>query len=123
MALSAGILTSTGGLVSHAALVARDMGVPAVVGAKDLEIDLGERRLTVDGIVVEEGAVITIDGTTGEVVEGDVPSVVPGQSQHVETLLAWADEITGEVPPEASPTARLQAAHRALAACAAVTQS
>lgn len=121
MALSAGILTSTGGLVSHAALVARDMGVPAVVGAKDLEIDMGQRCLSVDGIVVEEGAVITIDGTTGEVVEGAVSSVVPGQSQHVETLLAWADEIAGAASPGASPVARLQTAHRALAASEAPT--
>ena len=87
MARAAGILTSRGGLASHAAVVARGWGIPAVVGAAAMQIDdgqvvFGERTL-------EAGTVITIDGRTGEVFEGSIPSTIEVVPE-ARTLLAWA---------------------------------
>ncbi len=93
MQAAEGILTSKGGLVSHAAVVARGWGKPAVVGAEAIKI--GDRVLSVGEMVVREGEVISVDGTTGEVAAGAVPlteSVVPDE---LATILAWADEIRG----------------------------
>ncbi len=90
MARAAGILTSRGGLASHAAVVARGWGIPAVVGAADLEVRDGE--VVVGDRVLHAGDVITIDGGTGEVFEGAVAGateVVP----EAKTLLAWAAEL------------------------------
>jgi pyruvate,orthophosphate dikinase len=86
-----GVLTSTGGLVSHAAVVARGMGKPAICGASEVKIDLGRRVFTVGDVTVHEDEVISIDGTTGEVVIGDVPVTVPEPGPEFETLLGWAD--------------------------------
>ena len=78
MIAAEGILTSRGGLVSHAAVVARGMGTPAVCGASELDIDVERRRASsVNGVTVREGDVISINGTTGEVVIGAVPVVTP----------------------------------------------
>jgi pyruvate,orthophosphate dikinase len=88
-----GILTSEGGKASHAALVARGMGRPAVTGASDLEIDLGSREVRVDGTTLEEGDRIAIDGTTGCITTEDVPLVDPVVSEHFEAVLEWADEL------------------------------
>jgi pyruvate,orthophosphate dikinase len=104
MASAVGILTARGGLASHAAVVARGWGIPAVVGATELEIDPG--RVLVGGRTLREGDVITIDGETGEVFEGSVPSateVVPEAA----TLLAWAGEL-GIVVGGESPTAPVE---------------
>jgi pyruvate, orthophosphate dikinase len=88
-----GILTSEGGKASHAALVARGMGRPAVVGASALAIDLDSKLITVNGTQVHEGDRIAIDGTTGRVTLDDVPLVEAQVSEHFERVLEWADEI------------------------------
>jgi pyruvate, orthophosphate dikinase len=92
MIAAEGILTSRGGLVSHAAVVARGMGKPAVCGASALEIDVDEKRVSVDGTTVREGDVISINGTTGDVVLGAVPVVTPEPTGPFATILEWADE-------------------------------
>ena len=91
MIAAEGILTSRGGLVSHAAVVARGMGTPAVCGANELHIDVDGRRVEVNGEVINEGDVISINGTTGEVVVGPVAVVTPDPGGPFETLLGWAD--------------------------------
>jgi pyruvate,orthophosphate dikinase len=88
-----GILTSEGGKASHAALVARGMGRPAVCGAAELEIDLNAREVRVDGTVLGEGDRIAIDGSTGVVTTADVPLVVPKVDANFEQVLSWADGI------------------------------
>src|SRR3954447_7970122 len=88
-----GILTSAGGKASHAALVARGMGRPAVTGASDLEIDLGQREVRVNGTVLHEGDRLALDGTTGVVTVDDVPLVAPEVDENFQQVLAWADEI------------------------------
>jgi pyruvate,orthophosphate dikinase len=91
MQASQGILTSRGGLVSHAAVVARGWGIPAVVGADGVEIS--GRSFTAGGVTVAEGDMISIDGTTGEVVLGEVELSVGEAPPELETLLGWADSI------------------------------
>ncbi len=88
-----GVVTSRGGRTSHAALVARQFGKPAVVGAMQLEVDPAARRLTgPGGVVVQEGDWLSLDGTTGEVFIGQLPTVVPDVADpHLVQLLAWAD--------------------------------
>jgi pyruvate,orthophosphate dikinase len=93
MIAARGILTSHGGKTSHAAVVARGMGKPAVCGAEALKIDHTKREFTVDGTKVKEGDVLSIDGTTGRVVLGEVSLVEPKLSGDFETLLGWADAI------------------------------
>ena len=88
-----GILTSEGGKASHAALVARGMGRPAVVGAQALTIDAKQRTISVDGTVLHEGDVIVIDGTSGVVTVEDVPLVAPAVDRNFETILDWADQL------------------------------
>ena len=88
-----GILTSTGGTASHAALVARGMGRPCIVGASEISVDVKNRRFSVDGTTVSQGEEITLDGTTGNVYLGKVPTIEPRPSGNFQTLLGWADEI------------------------------
>src|SRR5213593_3498597 len=88
-----GVLTSRGGMTSHAAIVARGMGKPAVVGAESLGIDEETRRLTAGDVVVHQGDVITIDGSTGEVMLGEVPVIEPSLAGEIEELLRWADQV------------------------------
>jgi pyruvate,orthophosphate dikinase len=88
-----GILTSEGGKASHAALVARGMGRPAVVGADALAIDLQAKEIRVDGKVVHEGDFIAIDGTRGCVTLEDVPLREPEVNECFERVLEWADEV------------------------------
>ena len=87
-----GILTARGGMTSHAAVVARGMGRPCVSGAGNVAIDAKERIFRVGGREVREGDVITIDGASGEVMFGEVPTVQPELSGDFATLMAWADE-------------------------------
>ena len=87
MAVAAGILTSRGGLASHAAVVARGWGIPAVVGAEALEV--GEGEIRIDGRVLQAGALLTIDGGTGEVFEGEVGGSTEVAPEAL-TLLEWA---------------------------------
>jgi len=87
-----GILTSRGGRTSHAALVARQFGKPAVVGCAALEIDLKKRQMTVDGTVIKEGDWISIDGTMGEVFVGQLETMIPDIGDpYLIKLLSWAD--------------------------------
>jgi pyruvate, orthophosphate dikinase len=88
-----GILTSAGGKASHAALVARGMGKPCVSGARELEIDLEARTLTVGDTVLHEGDALAIDGSEGIVTTADVPLREAEISADLETVLGWADGI------------------------------
>jgi pyruvate,orthophosphate dikinase len=86
-----GILTARGGKTSHAAVVARGMGKPCVSGCEAIVIDDKARRARIGDTTLHEGDVVTIDGSTGRVYAGEVPTVEPEFSQEMETLLAWAD--------------------------------
>jgi pyruvate,orthophosphate dikinase len=96
MLAAKGILTSEGGATSHAAVVARQFGVPCVVGAAAIRIDLDKRQMEVDGTIVREGDWISVDGTSGEVFLGDIPTIAPTLEEQTDllTLLNWADEIS-----------------------------
>ena len=85
------ILTSRGGKTSHAAVVARGMGKPCVSGCEAIRIDVRERRAEVGGAVLREGDVVTIDGTTGNVYAGEIPTVEAKVFAELATLLSWAD--------------------------------
>ncbi|MDR1949315.1 MAG: pyruvate, phosphate dikinase [Spirochaetaceae bacterium] len=91
MVVSQGILTSTGGMTSHAAVVARGMGTPCVAGAKGVSVQ--GKKVTVGGAAFKEGDWLTIDGSTGDVYEGRLPLVAPEISRDVKTFLGWCDEI------------------------------
>jgi pyruvate,orthophosphate dikinase len=93
MHASEGILTSRGGMTSHAAVVARGMGTPCIVGCEDISIDHERKVFTVNDIEVKEGDFITIDGTTGSVILGDVPKIEPQISGDFEKLMELADKI------------------------------
>jgi pyruvate, orthophosphate dikinase len=88
-----GILTSRGGMTSHAAVVARGMGRPCVSGAGDLRIDYKTRKLTVLGREIAAGDIMTIDGASGEVMAGEVPTRQPELSGDFGTLMGWVDDI------------------------------
>jgi len=114
MLAAKGILTSEGGATSHAAVVARQFGVPCVVGASMVKIDLDKRQLTSNGVVVKEGDWISIDGGTGEAFLGKIEVTEPSLEEQTDllTLLTWADEICAEPGirdvPEGWPTTGLQ---------------
>jgi pyruvate, orthophosphate dikinase len=93
MQVSEGILTARGGLVSHAAVVARGWGIPAVVGAEAVRIS--GRSFTVGDVTVSEGDTISLDGTTGEVVVGEVELAAAEAPEELTTILGWADRIRG----------------------------
>ncbi|MGB3319390.1 MAG: pyruvate, phosphate dikinase [Sphingopyxis granuli] len=88
-----GILTARGGMTSHAAVVARGMGRPCVSGAGGLSIDGAARVLRVAGRELREGDVITLDGSTGEVMAGEVPTLLPELVGDFGTLMGWADKV------------------------------
>ncbi|MFX0070813.1 MAG: pyruvate, phosphate dikinase, partial [Candidatus Hermodarchaeota archaeon] len=90
---ASGVLTQFGGKTSHAAVVARGMGKPAVVGAQDIEINEELNHFTVGDMIIEEGEYITIDGSTGRVIEGKVPLVEPEIKGELLELLKMADEV------------------------------
>jgi pyruvate,orthophosphate dikinase len=96
MLASKGILTSEGGATSHAAVVARQFGVPCVVGASDIQINMKKRELVAKGVTVKEGNFLSVDGTSGEVFLGEIPSIAPSLEEQTElmVLLGWADEIS-----------------------------
>ncbi|HEY3428616.1 MAG TPA: pyruvate, phosphate dikinase [Acidimicrobiia bacterium] len=93
MAAARGILTSQGGKTSHAAVVARGMGKPAVTGASAVRVDPGSRRAAVKGQVIAEGEIVTIDGTTGAVFIGGLTLVPPRPLPELDQLLEWADQL------------------------------
>ncbi len=88
-----GVLTSRGGMTSHAAVVARGIGKPCVSGCETINIDLKRELFTVGDIVVRKGDIITIDGSKGIVVLGEVPLIKPSFDDNFKKLLSWADEI------------------------------
>jgi pyruvate,orthophosphate dikinase len=93
MHVSEGILTARGGMTSHAAVVARGMGKPCVSGASFIQIDHNAKFFTTEnGVVVKEGDLITINGSNGDVILGEVPTLKPKLSDDFKTLMSWADE-------------------------------
>ncbi len=88
-----GILTSRGGMTSHAAVVARHMGKPCVCGCEALKIDYINKQAIVDDLVIKEGDLLSIDGSTGRVILDMVPMIDPELSAEFQKLLLWADEI------------------------------
>lgn len=89
-----GILTSRGGKTSHAAVVARSMGKPCVSGCENMTISYATREAVIAGVPLREGDVLTIDGTTGNVFQGRVPTIEPEFVEDLLVLLEWADEIS-----------------------------
>lgn len=87
-----GILTSRGGMTSHAAVVARGMGRPCVVGCSEISVDYGAGTMNANGQTIEAGQRVTIDGSTGEVMLGEVATVQASGSQAFDDLMGWADE-------------------------------
>lgn len=93
MHVAEGILTARGGMTSHAAVVARGMGIPCVSGAGDLKIDYAAKTIKVSGQTIHEGDVVTVDGSTGEVFLGAVPTTHPELSGDFAKLMEWVDVI------------------------------
>ncbi len=91
MLASRGVLTATGGKTSHAALVARQYGIPTVCGCSALRIDESSRTISADGVVLKEGDYISIDGTNGLVYIGQIPTKMPEVSGKFATFMEWAD--------------------------------
>lgn len=94
MIASQGVLTLRGGMTSHAAVVAKGMGKPCVAGCEDLRIDLKNETLTTsDGRVFRKNDVISLDGGTGEVMEGSILKVIPEMNESFDTFFSWVDEV------------------------------
>ena len=93
MHVSQGILTARGGMTSHAAVVARGMGTPCVSGAIGLHVDNAGKFFIANGVKVKEGELITINGSNGDVILGNVPTLKPNLSGDFETIMLWADEV------------------------------
>ncbi len=96
MLAAKGILTSEGGATSHAAVVARQFGVPCVVGAASVRIDLDKRQMAANGVIVKEGEWISVDGASGEVYLGKLEMTTPSIEEQTDLLklLGWADEVS-----------------------------
>ncbi|HSM72794.1 MAG TPA: pyruvate, phosphate dikinase [Anaerolineales bacterium] len=114
MIASQGVLTSEGGATSHAAVVARQFGIPCVVGASAIKIDLEKRQMTVGKVIVKEGDWVSVDGNTGKIFIGKIPTISPSLEEQTDllTLLKWADAITARKDirksPKGGPTRGLQ---------------
>ncbi|MCX6058920.1 MAG: pyruvate, phosphate dikinase [Chloroflexi bacterium] len=114
MIASKGVLTSEGGATSHAAVVARQFGIPCVVGASMIKIDLERRVMNIGDLVVKEGEWISVDGATGQVFLGKIAMTTPSLEEQTEllVLLKWADEICARknmrVAAKGAPTRGLQ---------------
>lgn len=95
MIASQGVLTSEGGATSHAAVVARQFGIPCVVGASAIKIDLEKRQMVAGDVIITEGEWISVDGNTGKVFKGKIPTTSPSLEEQTDllNLLKWADEI------------------------------
>jgi len=103
-----GILTTRGGMTSHAAVVARGMGKPCVSGTGAIRVDYGRGTMTIGGRVFKAGDIITIDGSTGQVLAGRLPMIEPELSGEFGTLMGWADKVrklkvrvNGDTPEDA----------------------
>jgi pyruvate, orthophosphate dikinase len=108
MIASQGVLTSEGGATSHAAVVARQFGIPCVVGAAMIKIDLEKRVMEVADQIVREGEWISVDGTTGNVYVGKIPTLAPTLEEQTDllTLLGWADDIAASASIRILPDGR-----------------
>ncbi|MEI7848603.1 MAG: putative PEP-binding protein, partial [Chloroflexota bacterium] len=108
MIASKGVLTSEGGAASHAAVVARQFGIPCVVGSNKIKIDLDKRVMVVGEHIIKEGDWISVDGTTGQVFLGKIATVAPSMEEETEllTLLTWADEISSRADVRILPDGR-----------------
>ncbi|MDP2691220.1 MAG: pyruvate, phosphate dikinase, partial [bacterium] len=102
-----GVVTTTGGMTSHAAVVARGMGKPCVAGAADMKINYQKEELTIGDKVLKKGDIITLSGSTGELMEGEVKTVPPLLDEFFEQMMKWVDETrqigvrtNAETPPD-----------------------
>lgn len=93
MHVAEGIITSRGGMTSHAAVVARGMGKPCVSGAGEIRIDVKAKTFNALGEILGEGDLVTIDGSTGRVMKGEMPTVEPELSGDFSKLMGWADDV------------------------------
>ena len=93
MAVAEGILTARGGMTSHAAVVARGMGTCCVAGCSALSVKEGQKQATIGDITIEEGDSLTLDGSTGEVMLGEMPTTQPEMTDQFGTFMGWADEV------------------------------
>jgi len=93
MEVAEGILTARGGMTSHAAVVARGMGKCCVAGCEDIRVNEQRKQFTVRGIIVRERNIISLNGSTGEVILGEVPTIEPELSGEFGEFMKWADEI------------------------------
>ena len=117
MHAAVGVLTERGGVTSHAAVIARGLGVPCVVGASAMRLDTKEKRLTAaDGRVFVEGDLITLDGTLGEVLAGAAEMLAPALDDAFRKLLGWADNVrdigiraNADTPADAATARRFEA--------------
>ncbi|MFV2053418.1 pyruvate, phosphate dikinase [Aliiroseovarius sp. YM-037] len=117
MHAASAVLTERGGMSSHAAVIARGLGLPCIVGASDMVLDTREKTLAIPGgRVLEEGDVVTIDGTTGQVLSGAAALVEPALDEVFQELLSWADEASdigvranADTPDDASVARRFNA--------------
>ncbi|MBE1236706.1 pyruvate, phosphate dikinase [Phaeovibrio sulfidiphilus] len=116
MHVAQGILTTRGGMTSHAAVVARGMGTPCVAGAGEFQVDEHAKTLKIRDVVLHEGDIITLDGATGQVMQGSVPTIQPELTGDFATLMGWADErrtmmvrANAETPDDASAARRFGA--------------
>jgi pyruvate,orthophosphate dikinase len=93
MAASVGILTARGGMTSHAAVVARGMGIPCVVGCESLRINEEKKQLFAGGVIIRERELLTINGESGDVILGSVPMIEPELTGEFAEFMSWADQI------------------------------
>src|SRR6266699_85814 len=108
-----GVLTTRGGMTSHAAVVARGMGRPCVAGAGEIRVDYAARTMAAHTTLVRAGEIVTIDGSTGEVMVGEVPTIQPELSSDFAALMGWADAIRRmRVRANAETTADARTARR-----------
>ena len=92
MAVAQGILTARGGMTSHAAVVARGMGKPCIAGCGDINVNYADKKFAIGDLIVKEGDYISLDGTTGELMVGELPTVSPELSGEFGEFISWADE-------------------------------
>ena len=92
MDASSGILTALGGMTSHAAVVARGMGKPCVAGCSSINIDYQKQQFVIGGVTVKRGDTLTIDGSSGEVILGHVPTVNSQVDKYFSEFMNWVDE-------------------------------
>jgi pyruvate,orthophosphate dikinase len=123
MLAAKGILTARGGATSHAAVVARGLGLPCVAGCEDIRVDEDRRLFNADGKVIKEGDPISVDGTTGEVLAGAIATIAPdlAKEKALTALLGWADKVrrlevwaNADYPRDAQRPGLRRPGHRAL---------